>query len=143
MKLKLKVPKTLKRNLKESAQKKSIERKVFVKEQILELIESKRSVWESKIDGYEEFLKDRDLRLNQLKQSLEEDEEKTIHEKRDILKNFYYEQKIFRYVLNKNRKLENIIIDLEDNEYYAIQILADDKEEAIETYVVDFLHHIK
>ncbi len=143
MKLKLKVPKTLKRNLKEIAQKKSIERKDYVKEQLLELIESKRSIWESRIDTYEEFLNERDSRLIKLKESLEEDEEKTVYEKRDILKNFYYDEKIFRYVQNKNRKLENIIIDLKDNEYYAIQILADDQEEAIESYVVNFLHHIK
>ena len=143
MKIKLKVSKTLKRKLKLNADEKSLDRKVFIKESLLKHIEEKKDEWSKRIDGYEVFINSRTENLKLLKEELADNEEISDYEKQKTLKAFYKEHFMFLTVINKNRKLENIIVDLEEEAFYALQILAENKEQTIETYTTDLLHHIK
>lgn len=139
MKIKLKVSKKLKSELKGKAESNSVERKVYIQNLLEKHIGDNKSIWENKIEGYAEFLLEREEKLSALKIELDENEEMSAKEKGSILKEFYKENKFFRTEINKNKKLENIIINLDDELYYALNILADNKELSIENYTVELL----
>jgi len=141
MKLKLKLTKTLKRQLKESAVKQDLERNEYVIKELLNHIESKKSIWENKVEGYAEFLVSREENLLKLKESFE-DSDIPLEEQRLRLKKYYNDNHMYREYTNKNRKLENLILNLEENQYYALQIIADDSQMTLESYAVTFLNYL-
>lgn len=143
MKLKLKVTKNLKKNLKDLSNKVELERKDYVKAEVLSHIKENKKDWCERIDGYAEFLENRSKNLENLKAELAEDLEISSKEKQARLRNFYKENLMFDRPTNKNKKLENIIIDLDEHDYYALQILSENKEMTIEDYTVEVLQHLK
>lgn len=143
MKLKLKVSKTLKRNLKELANAKSLDRKAFIKDAVLNHVNVNKEKWIDRIEGYDAFVITRVEELEKLRQELSENLELSNHEKQQTLIKFYKDNYMFIKAINRSKKQENIIIDLDEQTYYAMQILAENNEQTIETYTVEFLQHLK
>jgi len=138
MKLKLKVSKALKRELKVLASKKEMERPDFVITLLQTYIDDNKSVWEDKIKTYASFLVDREKNLEKLKLELEESD-KTIEEQRSELKAFYTANKMYRAYDSQKRKFENIIISINEEQYFALMIIADKNETTIESNTVSYL----
>ena len=141
MKLKLKLSKTLKRQLKEQAALKEMERNDYVISVIKEHIQSKKELWQDTVEDYPAILEKRQSDLILLKESHEE-KELPIEEIRAELKAFYNENHMYLDFENKNRKFENLILQLDETDYYALKIIADDSKVTLESYSVTFLHHL-
>lgn len=142
MKLKLKVSKTLKRDLKIKATSLNIERKEYVFNELMNYINTKNDLWKDKIDGYAEFVENRNAKLVELKISLEENDEMSSIDKRTILINYYIENKMYRDIISKNRKLENIIIDLSEEDYNKAALISEYNGKTIESNTIDFLQRL-
>lgn len=138
MKLKLKVSKSLKRDLKLKAVKVDQERTEFILKHLLDHIESNDQIWSGKIEAYLEILKERDLGLIALKESFTE--ETLLEDQRHALKAYYADHKMYRHIISKQKKLENIILTLNDESYYALRMMAEEKEMPIEAYTLQYLH---
>lgn len=138
MKLKLKVSKVLKRDLKVLAKKEEMERPDYVLSLLQTYISENKDVWQDKIDGYESFLSQREERLEKLKEELDLSD-KTIEEQRSELKAFYVNNHMYRAYDSQKRKFENIIVSLTDHDYYALMIIADKHETTIEVNTVAYL----
>jgi len=141
MKLKLKLSKTLKRQLKEQAALKEMERNDYVISVIKEHIQSKKELWQDTVEDYPAILEKRQSDLILLKESHEE-KELPVEERRAELKAFYSENHMYLDFENKNRKFENLILQLDETDYYALKIIADDSKVTLESYSVTFLHHL-
>jgi len=141
MKLKLKVAKELKRELKVLAKKMDQERPDYVINELKKLIEEKKELWLGKVETYPELLIERKDNLAELRVELEESE-KSVEEQRAILKVYYKEHHMYLDYDGKNRKFENLILSLEEEEYYALNIIADNNERTIEAFVVEYLHRL-
>lgn len=142
MKLKLKVSKSLKRNLKKIAENHSVERKEYLLNAFKALLEANKEIWTGNIETYIETLKERENALESLKTSLLESDISQ-DEKRDIMLKFYTDNKMYKTFNNKNKKLENIIIDFQDEDFYALKLIAENHSKTVEDYSVEFLHHCK
>lgn len=141
MKLKLKLSKTLKRQLKEQAALKEIDRVEYVLSVLKEHIQSKKELWQETVESYPALLEKRQSDLVLLKETLEE-KDIPLEEKRAELKAFYSENHMYLDFKNKNRKFENLILQLDETDYYALKIIADDSKVTLESYAVTFLHHL-
>ena len=141
MKLKLKVSKQLKRALKQKATAMEMERTPYLLKVLHEHLK-KCNMDSSKVPEYKTFLDKRVVELEALKTQLEEDEVPT-EEKRTQLKKFYETHHMYRHVQSKNRQLENIILTLEDDDYYCLMMLADQDKQTVENYVEKILHFFK
>jgi len=139
MKLKLKITKHLKRQLKINASKMDQERTNYVLELLKQHITDNSSVWTSKVETYPQLLIDRKEGLEVLKASFTED--MPIEEQRAQLKEYYVTHHMYVNYYNKNKKYENLILTLEDNDYYALCLIGESKQESVEKYVADFLTH--
>lgn len=143
MKLKLKVSKKVKKDLKDIASKAEIERNEFVLKSFVNYIASHEDEWVNLVDGYPEFIVNRAKNLESLKEQLTENESITKEEQMSTLKAFYKDNKMFLPVVGKQKKLENIIVHLDEKMYYALQILAENRGMVIEDFGEKCLHHFK
>lgn len=137
MKLKLKVTKTLKRTLKIQAGGQEMERIDFIMACLTEHLRTNEKLWANKIESYKNLLIERQEGLKTLKDSFTD--ETPIEEKRERLKNYYKEHKMYRDIHSKNKKMENIILNLDENHYYGLMILAESRELTIEAYTINYL----
>jgi len=136
MKLKLKVSKNLKRDLRKLAEGQEIERMTYILNTIEKHLEDNSTIWKPHIDEYPALLEKRQLELVSLKESLEEEEDST---KRATLKKFYQENHMYVDFISRQRKFENIIIPLSEQSYYGLCLLAEDKKMTVERFTVELL----
>lgn len=141
MKLKLKVVKVLKRELKVMAKKEDQERPDYIVNELKKLIEDKKDLWLDKVETYPALLIERQNNLAKLREELEESE-KSVEEQREILKVYYEAHHMYLDYDSKNRKFENLILNLEDTDYYALNIIADNNQRTIESFTVDYLNRL-
>jgi hypothetical protein len=139
MKVKLKVTKTTKRNLKIKAIENKMTRKDYVKQLFIDHIEGHEDLWGDKINGYKESYEKKSLALNELLQYQLKNKEATRNENVEALRDFYKKNNIHMYNLPKNSIYENIIFRLTEEQYFALHILADLKNMALENYAEDLV----
>jgi len=136
MKLKLKVSKNLKRDLRKLAEGQDVERMVYILNAIEKHLEDNSTIWKPYVDDYPALLEKRQLELIALKESLEEEEDSF---KRVAMKEFYQENHMYVDLMNKQRKFENLIIPLSEQLYYGLCLLAEDKKMTVERFTVELL----
>ncbi len=112
MKIKLNITKDLKRDIKTLAAKKSMERSAFVNEVIGDLVKRKEAVWISKIDGILETAKEDAVSL--------EDKAKAAMKK-------------------TTKKLQPMIINVDERTYIALAIIAKKFKTSKEEMLVNLL----
>lgn len=140
MKLKLKIAKQLKRQLKVLSEKAQKERVDYVREFLLNHLQENKVDWDDKVKDYPQVLIKREEALKLLKEELEESD-KEPDKKKAIMKAFYKDNHYYLDFVNKNRKLENLIIPLEDESYYGLRILAEKQCVTVEKYTTQLINH--
>lgn len=125
MKVKLKVTKSTKRNLKLKAIEHKMTRKDYVRSKFIDHINAHKDLWCDKIKGYKASYEEKSKGLNDLLQSQVKNKAATRNEKVEALRNYYEKNNIHMYQLPKNALHENIIFRLTEEEYFALHILAD------------------
>ena len=136
MKLKLKVSKNLKRDLRKEAEKKDIERMDYILNIISDHLNETKDIWAAHVEAYPSLLEERQVALAALKERLVDEEDDI---KRQTLKAFYQENHMYIDFVNRQRKFENLIIPLEENDYYGLCLLAENKKMTVERFTVDLL----
>lgn len=136
MKIKLKVTKTMKRTLKIQAEKQLLERVDYTIALLKTHLSACESLWQAEVKEYPDVLKAREEALIALKATLEDAEPS---ERASQLKLFYEENHYYRDFTNKNRKLENLILPVDDDVFYGLSILAEKNAMTLHRYVVDLL----
>lgn len=136
MKLKLRIKKDLKRELKELAIKKDIERKELAVQLISEVVENNDELNISDIEGFIENTKELELEILKINEneSLDNEERKSaIEELKGRYKVIIYTNKIAK------KKTETLIIDLEEKIYYGFLLTAESNKMSIEQFGVKIL----
>lgn len=141
MKIKCKVSKQLKRALKHKAASQEMERTAYIL-QSLKAHTQAAGISEDAVEAYKVFLEERTVNLNALKLALE-DEHVEQEEKRQRLKEFYLTHHMYRPVVSKHRQMENIILQVDEMDYYILMMLADQSQQTVENYVEKILHFFK
>ncbi|MCH4890924.1 hypothetical protein EZV73_25310 [Acidaminobacter sp. JC074] len=136
MKLKLKVSKNLKRDLRKEAEKKDMERMDYVLNIIREHLDETKDIWEAYVEAYPSLLEKRQIALAELKEKLVDEADDI---KRQTLKAFYQENHMYIDFVNRQRKFENLIIPLEDDVYYGLCLLGENKKMTVERFTVELL----
>lgn len=137
MKLKLKITKTLKRHLRQIAEKSNKERNQFVQDLLESHLKENETVWLDRVADYPSLLDQRQQNLEALKLTLEDAEKE---DRLSQLKTFYADNHMYREYNSKHRKLENLIIPLSETTYYALRILGENKGMSLERYVIDLIN---
>lgn len=114
MKIKLNVTKDLKRNLKIKAEEKEIERNDYIYEIINNFVKENENVWVSKIESI-------------IKNETEEEE-------------LLHETKAKEAMKKTRKKLQPIILNVDEKTYYALEILAETEEKSKEDLIVKMLN---
>lgn len=106
-------------------------------------LEEHKVDWHDKVDSYPEVLLKREEALKKLKNELEESDLDD-HRKKDIIKKFYKDNHYYIDFVNRNRKLENLIIPLTETAYYGLCLLAEKNGVTLEKYTSQLLiHHVQ
>lgn len=142
MKIKLKISKQLKRELKEQATALEVERTIFVVQELKKWADQNKESWENLVETYPSFVETREADYETLKEKLVS-EEADSKDTTDQLRAFRIEHKMFPYIKSKNKKNENLILNVEEELYYALQILAELNNMCVENYVEQSVHHLK
>lgn len=148
MKLKLKVPKQLKRTFKERAEKVEMIRVDFVLDLLKKHVDAVSPIDQQKVDEYKLFLEKRTLVLEEIKERHLTDEQLeeallTEEDKRAEMKTYYKEYHVYRPLNSKNKKAENIIVAVPEEYFYTLCMLADEEKLTVENYVEKILHFLK
>ena len=139
MKVKLKVTKTTKRNLKLRAIENKMSRKDYVRSKFVDHINGHKALWSDRIHGYKEAYEKKSQGLNDLLKSQLKNKDATRKENVEALRKYYEENNIHMYQLPQKQIFENIIFRLAEEEYYALHILADLEKKALENYAEDLI----
>lgn len=141
MKLRLKISKQLKRQLKISAGE--IERTDYVLDILKNYVSEHKPVNENDIASYKQFLEEREQGLMDLQAAQDQDEETSIDEKRKVLKAYYEAHHMYRTFYSNKRKYENLTLHMDEALYYPLMMLADEHKTTLENFVENLIHHLE
>lgn len=141
MKLKLRIRKDLKRDLKGLALKKDLERKELVEKLLEEFVNENKEIWMDDIEEFIENTKKLEAEIVEINsnESLNDDE------KKQSIKKIKEKYGLIRYNSTMlKKKTETLIINLGEQIYYGLLLIAEDHEMSIEqlgiTVLTEYAH---
>lgn len=140
MKLKLRIKKDLKRDLKALAIKKEIERKEFVEQLLEEFVNENKEIC---MNDIEEFM----IRITENAKKSEAEiieingnESLNADEKAHSIREIKGKYRVIRYISKMSKKkTETLMINLEEQIYYGLLLIAEGNKMSIEQFVIKIL----
>lgn len=143
MKVKLKISKQLKRALKFKADELEKDRIQYVQEAICAYLEQKGCLSETEIQSLQEELTKKVADLEAFVTATVSNENLEDHEKTNLIKQYKYENQIFDTHYSPNKRMENLIIDIEDPYYHTLVKMATERQKGLENLIEQMIHHYK
>lgn len=143
MKLKLKVSKGTKKALTTKAMTMNMSRNDYVLSRYQEHLGKNSDIWQGKVEAYIKKYTRRAELLNEFLYDQRKDKDTPHSEKVDAIRNFYTKHKIYLHVQSQNAQQENVIIRLSEDEFYSLQMLADQDQMSLENYAEKILQYFK
>jgi predicted transcriptional regulator len=134
MKLKLRIKKDLKRDLKKIAAKKDMERKDLAIQLISEFVSSNDEITTSEIEEFMESTKSLEEGITEINSN----EDLSNEEKKALIKELKEKHRVVIYTSKMpKKKTETLIINLDELSYYGLLLIAENSKMTIEHLGVD------
>lgn len=143
MKLKLKIQKKLKRELKLQAETKELDRAEYVVKSLCTYLDTKTLLTEEAIQLLIQQENEKQEALDAYLLKISENDAIDEKEKANLISQFKYEHFIFDNQYGKNKKTENLIIELPEAYYYTCLDMAIQRKMGLENFVEQMIYHYK
>ncbi|MBN2795869.1 MAG: hypothetical protein JXR88_10725 [Clostridia bacterium] len=143
MKLKLKIQKKLKRDLKLQAETQELDRAEYVAKSICAYLDTKTLLSDQEIMSLIQDQKEKEEALASYLITVEKNDALDEKEKTNLINQYKYEHLIFENQYSKNKKSENLIIELTEVYYYTCLSMAIQRKMGLENFVEQMIYHYK